>query len=183
MQPATIILPGIGGSGDAHWQTLWQQADPAMRRIQPSSWDQPELEDWLAALDRAVVAASEPPLLVAHSLACLLVAHWAARRELPVRGALLVAVPDPDSPAFPVEAAGFRHAPDQPLRFPALIVASTDDPYGALPYARQRAAAWGAGLVIAGALGHINGASGLGDWPLGTMLLQAFSAGTGVAAG
>lgn len=173
-----IILPGIGNSGPAHWQTRWEQADPAFQRFQPASWDQPELEEWIAALDRAVAAQAQPPLLVAHSLACLLVAHWAARRETAIRGALLVAVPDPDGPAFPAEAASFRGVPQRPLPFPALVVASTDDPYGSADHARGRAAAWGAGLVTLGAFGHINGASGLGDWALGRMLLEAFAAGT-----
>lgn len=179
MRPTTIILPGIGGSGDAHWQTLWERSDPSFRRFQPASWDQPELEDWIAALDRAVAQAPEPPLLVAHSLSCLLVAHWAARSQAAVRGALLVAVPDPRGPEFPAVAAGFGGVPEQPLRFPALIVASSDDPYGSPDYVRRKAAAWNAGLVIAGALGHINAASGIGDWPQGGALLEAFSAGTG----
>jgi len=26
-----IILPGIGGSGESHWQTLWETADARMR--------------------------------------------------------------------------------------------------------------------------------------------------------
>lgn len=179
---AIVTLPGIGGSGEAHWQSLWEASDPSMARFQPASWDQPELDDWIAALDRAVLAAAGPPLLVAHSLACLLVAHWAARREesagVAVRGAFLVAVPDPDGPAFPTaEAATFRGVPELALPFPALVVASSDDPYGSLEHARRRAAAWGAGLVEVGALGHINDASGLGGWPQGRMLLQAFRAG------
>lgn len=173
-----IILPGIGNSGEAHWQTRWEQADPSFQRFQPASWEQPELQDWIAALDRAVAAQAQPPLLVAHSLACLLVAHWAARTRGRVRGALLVAVPDPEGPAFPAEAASFRTVPEQPLPFPALIVASTDDPYGSVDHARGRAAAWGAGFVTLGPFGHINGASGLGDWPTGQMLLEAFAAGT-----
>jgi predicted alpha/beta hydrolase family esterase len=34
-----------------------------------------------------------------------------------------------------------------------------------------------AGFVIPGALGHMNSASALGDWPVGAMLLEAFRAG------
>lgn len=36
---------------------------------------------------------------------------------------------------------------------------------------------WKAGLVMAGAAGHINGDSGLGAWPFGAALLEAFVAG------
>ncbi|TCM18770.1 hypothetical protein EDF56_104303 [Novosphingobium sp. PhB165] len=169
-----VVLPGIGGSGSAHWQTLWEQSDPAMSRFAPSSWDEPELDDWIAALDRAVAAAEEPPILIAHSLACLLVAHWSARSALPVRGALLVAVPDPDGSAFPAEARGFAEPPTSPLRFPALIVASTDDPYGPIGHARLRSRQWECPLIEAGALSHINGASGLGDWSWGRAQLDGF---------
>ena len=51
-----IILPGLGGSCDVHWQTLWERRHPAMRRFAPASWDRPALGDWVAALDRAVGA-------------------------------------------------------------------------------------------------------------------------------
>jgi uncharacterized protein len=177
---ATIILPGIGGSGDAHWQTAWARSSPEMVRFEPSSWDAPVLDDWMLALDRAVRKAPEPPLLVAHSLACLLVAHWSARSPtLAVRGAILVAVPDPDGPDFPAEAAAtFCDVPSRPLLFPSLVIASENDPYGSLACSRACAAAWDSGLVVAGSLGHINGESALGEWPLGRMLYEAFLAGT-----
>ncbi|MGY4505733.1 putative alpha/beta hydrolase family esterase [Bradyrhizobium sp. GM24.11] len=134
-----IHLPGIGSSGEDHWQSHWEQADPAIRRFAPASWDQPDLVDWIVALDRAVGAAKRPPVLVAHSLACLLVAHWEKQGSAPVKGALLVAVPDPRSPAFPAEAAGFASVPEERFRFPSLIVASTNDPYASLPYVEARA--------------------------------------------
>jgi predicted alpha/beta hydrolase family esterase len=172
-----IILPGIGGSGETHWQTHWERSNPHTRRFQPTSWDQPDLGDWIAALDRMVASARTPPLLVAHSLACLLVAHWQSISSLPVAGAFLVAVPDPTRAVFPAEAASFASVPEGRLRFPCLIVASTDDPYGEFQYAELRAAQWGSGIVEVGALGHINGSSGLGNWPRGLALLQAFAAG------
>lgn len=177
---AIITLPGIGGSGEAHWQTMWEAQNPDIVRFQPASWDNPELDDWSAALSRTVRTTPEPPLLVAHSLACLLVAHWATRSSgQRVSGAFLVAVPDPEGPAFPaVEAASFKEVPEAPFPFPSLIIASSNDRYGTLDYARKRASTWGAGFVVAGALGHINGAGGLGDWPQGAMLLEAFRAGT-----
>ena len=134
---AVIVLPGYGGSGDAHWQTLWEARDPAMVRFRPASWDAPELADWIAVLDRAVAEADEPPLLVAHSLACLLVPHWASRAVRPVRGAFLVAPPDPDGPEFPAAASSFRAVPRGGLSFPALVVASMDDPYAGLDFARR----------------------------------------------
>jgi len=172
-----IILPGIGGSGEAHWQTRWERSNPEMRRFQPADWEKPELADWISALERAVGASATPPLLVAHSLACLLVAHWQQISSLAVAGAFLVAVPDPQSVSFPEEAAGFADPPLQRMRFPTLIIASADDPFGTPGYARARADLWGSGLVEIGPFGHINGQSGLEDWGPGRALLTAFSAG------
>ena len=178
-KPDLIILPGLGGSGKTHWQSLWERDHPRARRFRPSSWDEPILSDWMAALTQAVSAAETPPVLVAHSLSCLLVAHWQKASAHPVAGAFLVGVPDPKAVIFPPEVGGFADVPETPFRFPALIVASSDDPYATLDHTRLRAAQWGAGLVEAGALGHINGPSGIGDWPQGRALLAAFGAGMG----
>ena len=172
-----ITLPGLGGSGDSHWQTLWERDDARFTRFQPASWDRPDLDDWEQSLERAVERCAKPPVLVAHSLACLLVAHWAARFPSAVAGAFLVAVPDPDGDNFPAEAAPFKPVPDRGLRFPSLIIASTNDPYGDIETTWRRAHDWQSGLVVPGALGHINASSGLGDWPQGRALLEAFSAG------
>ncbi len=171
-----LILPGYGGSGPGHWQSLWQQQNLAWQRFSPSDWDAPDLTDWLAALDRAVAAEPEPPLLVAHSLACLLVGHWGATRQTRVRGAFLVAPPDPKAPVFPAEAGSFLPLPQAKLPFPALVVASTDDPYGSAGFAQDLAETYRAWFVSLGPLGHINTDSGHGDWPHGRELLAAFAA-------
>lgn len=150
-----------------------------MWRFSPASWNDPDLGDWIASLDRAIDGASGPPILVAHSLACLLVSHWHLVSTRRIAGAFLVAVPDPASAEFPREAIGFADAPEAPLGFPLLIIASSNDPFASLAYVYRRAAQWGTGLVELGALGHINGASGLGQWQDGLNLLAAFRAGCG----
>ena len=171
-----IILPGSGGSGPTHWQSRWEDTDPAMRRFQPSSWDLPDFTDWLAALEAAVIEAPEPPVLVAHSLSCLLVAHWQKISQRPVRAAFLVAVPDPMAAVFPVYGMAFARVPQDRLRFASLVVASTDDPYGSCDYAEAWAARWGSGIAVIGPAGHVNAQSGLGDWPQGRALLDGLVA-------
>lgn len=171
-----INLPGIGNSGVSHWQTLWEQSGLVQHRFQPDHWDEPELQDWIAALEKAVAACAEPPLLVAHSLSCLLVAHWADRTTQRIGGAMLVAVPDPAANAFPVAAAAFAPVPESVLPFPALMVVSNNDPYSSIHYSRQRASQWQARLVELEGLGHLNADSGLGDWQQGKALLTAFMA-------
>jgi uncharacterized protein len=175
-----ITLPGIGGSGETHWQTLWERSHSSMTRFQPPDWDRPQLSDWVGALQQAVDAAAPPIILVAHSLSCLLVAHWAAQTASTVAGAFLVAVPDPDAPVFPSAATSFRAVPEGALPFPSIIIASTDDPYSTLEYAQTRAQQWGSRLISIGASGHINASSNLGDWPQGKSLLNDFASSLGL---
>ena len=172
METPVLILPGIGNSGPEHWQTLWEQIHPHCRRVNQRDWDGPLCEEWVSALDAAVTACSSPPVLVAHSLGCLLVAHWARRSAKPIKGALLVAVPDPDGADFPAEVRGFSPVPLRPFAFPNIVVASSDDPHGSLAYARRCAVAWGSEFVEIGKAGHINADSGLGEWTYGYTLLQ-----------
>jgi predicted alpha/beta hydrolase family esterase len=169
-----ITLPGIGGSGEDHWQTLWERSHPSMRRFTPPDWDRPQLSEWSDALQDAVDAAEHPIVLVAHSLSCLLVAHWAVKSTSALAGAFLVAVPDPNAPAFPSVANSFRAVPGCALPFPSLIVASTDDPYGSAEYVQSRAQQWKSRLINIGASGHINASSNLGEWPQGKSLLNSF---------
>jgi predicted alpha/beta hydrolase family esterase len=171
-----IILPGLGGSGEGHWQTLWEQQNPQMRRFQPASWDRPELADWIAALDREISRSKTPPVLVVHSLACQLVAHWAVSAQARILGAFLVSAPDPRGDVYLTEAPSFANPPGRRLPFPSLLVASTDDPFGSFDYAKESAAVWGSELIDVGALGHINANSGIGDWPEGRALFERFCA-------
>ena len=172
----TFILPGLSNSGPEHWQSYWERMDSQCRRILQEEWDRPRCEDWVRTLGRAIAAAEGEVVLVAHSSACALVAHWAARArpdELArVRGALLVAPSDPEGPNYPAGPSGFAPMPLLPLPFRGVVVASEDDAYVSVAQARAYARAWGSDFVNAGALGHINSASNLGPWPAGYALLE-----------
>jgi uncharacterized protein len=177
-----VIVPGINGSGQEHWQTLWQDAwGPSATRISPSSWDKPDLDDWCLALDQATHGCrTSQVVLVAHSLGCLAVASWLGRRRPGVRGAFLVAPPDAGGPDFPVDAAASFTTPvTTPVQVPGLVVSSDDDPYCTPQAASRLAAGWAVGHVSIGQAGHINGGSGLGAWGSGQALLSAFTAGLG----
>ena len=168
-----ITLPGIYGSGPTHWQSRWEAREPArFTRFAPSDWDQPDLDDWIDALSQAVRQAPASPVLVAHSLSCLLVPWWAHRGEGTVRAALLVAPVDPFAPAFPTEAAGFSDWPSGRLPFPTIVVGSDDDPYATADWSRRFARRIGARYRNLGPHGHINADSGLGDWPEGADILR-----------
>jgi predicted alpha/beta hydrolase family esterase len=170
-----LILPGYGGSGPAHWQTLWERAHPAWRRVEAADWDHPVCEEWVQNLEGAVRASGRGTVLVAHSLACLQVVHWAAVTHLPVRAALLVAPPDPAGPEFPAAAVGFTPVPMTPLPFPSIVVGSTNDVYATVAFTESCARAWGSAFVSVGAAGHINAESGLGEWAEGRELLESLA--------
>jgi uncharacterized protein len=178
MSAPVLIIPGLGGSGPEHWQSLWQARLPQATRVEQRDWERPHRVDWIARLDHAVTQSEQPPILVAHSLSCALVACWAAARTRPVCGALLVAPADIDSDTHtPPEAHVFRPLPMARLPFPTTVAASRDDPYVAFERAIAMAKAWGAELVDIGKAGHINPAAGYGEWPEGERLLARLETG------
>jgi predicted alpha/beta hydrolase family esterase len=144
--------------------------------VQQANWSTPRCADWVATLDAAVAYSADPVVLVAHSSACALVAHWArdASRDNVARvlGALLVAPSDPEGPNYPEGPTGFAPIPMLRLPFPSIVVASRDDEYVTMERAGEYAAAWGSELLDVGDAGHINASSGLGAWPVGYGLLQ-----------
>lgn len=173
---AALVVPGLGDSGPGHWQTRWEELDPQLRRVHQADWHAPALDDWLDTLDRAIAAAPGPVVLIAHSLGCALVAHWAQHhgRTGRVAGALLVAPADVDTRARILKTIrGFAPLPLFRLPFPSLVVASSDDPYVDDIRAELFAETWGSKFVKLSAAGHINAASGLDDWPQGQQLLRA----------
>jgi predicted alpha/beta hydrolase family esterase len=162
-----LLVPGIQNSGPAHWQSLWEARHPGVQRVQQRDWDHPEAGEWVAALDAAVQACAAPPVVVAHSLGCLVAARWAAASPRPVKALVLVAVPDPAGPSFPTDATGFTQVPPSLPGRQVVLVSSQDDPYASPAFTARCAAAWQAGHHDLGARGHLNAASGLGDWPQG----------------
>lgn len=173
-----VIIPGLGNSGPEHWQTLWENKFPGSVRVNQHNWENPDRESWVESLQAVIAAAEGDILLIAHSLGVALVAHWAARhRSERVRGALLVSPSDVDSPVHtPDSVRGFAPMPLAPLPFKSVIVTSSDDTFVTPARAEFFAQQWRAEFVAVGALGHINAASGIGDWPAGQKLLARFAA-------
>ncbi len=122
-----------------------------------------------------LLMSATPAVLVAHSLGCHLVAAWAAhsRHTARVRAALLVAPPDIERDDRPPNLHGWRPIQRQRLPFAAVAVTSDDDPFSTPERSALLTREWGACQVGVGAAGHINGESGLGDWPAGHALVPA----------
>ena len=171
MTATVLFVPGLRDHVAEHWQTLMAARLPGSRTVEPLEHDKLSCAARIAALDAAIKAIDGPVLLVAHSAGCLMVVHWAKAHSADIVGALLATPADIERP-FPagyptpdqLEENGWLPIPRQPLPFKTMVVASLDDPLGDYDRVCDMAKAWGAELSDAGAVGHLNPASGFGPW-------------------
>jgi uncharacterized protein len=160
-RPAYLILHGYQGSGPGHWQT-WlagrlRSGDAKVHYPDLPDADHPRLDAWLDALAGELDAIAEPPVVLCHSLACLLWMHHIAGGGRPASRVLLVA--PPSEAGAPEALKSFFPAPTLTAEN-GRLVCSDDDPYcpeGAV-------ALYGPGDVLPGT-GHINPDAGYGPWP------------------
>jgi hypothetical protein len=168
-----LIVPGLNGSGPGHWQTLWEEKY-GCERVNQRDWGNPDLAEWIGALNAAVTAGAERTVIIAHSLGCLAVAHWAnayPEKTGQIQNALMVAPPDVESSSYIPETLR-RFAMHNAIPFPSVLVGSENDHYMKLDSARDLARFWNSRFVNAGAVGHINLDSGHGPWPMGEAILK-----------
>jgi predicted alpha/beta hydrolase family esterase len=173
-----------------HWQTLLAGKLPRVHSVAPLEHDKLNCAARVDAIDRALAAIEGPVIIVAHSAGAMMVAHWAARgatRE--VRGALLAAPADvetPMPPGYPTTEALDQHGwlpiPRGRLPFPSIVAAGSNDPLTRLDRAREFAQAWGSRFVELGAVGHLNPASGHGEWPRAEEFIRELSSTSDVRA-
>lgn len=171
-----VIVPGWRDSGPGHWQSLWAERLPGATRVVQDDWMTPTRAAWVSALERTVLAAAHPVVIVAHSLGCIATTHMGAEAVARVQGALLVAPADPERRAI---LSDFAPVPYGALPYRSILVASSNDPYCPIRLAGAYARAWGSEFVRLQNAGHINIESGHGEWPLGVALLQSLTQGLG----
>lgn len=168
-----LTVPGWHNSRPEHWQSRWENLRPDIRRVEQDDWERPDPGSWVLQLDRAIHAARQPVILLAHSLGCITLAHWV--KETGGRGvaaALLVAPADVERADAAPALRGFAPIPLQQLPFASRLIASDNDPCCTLTRAAHFAANWGGDLISIPNGGHINAQSQLGDWPTGQILLH-----------
>ena len=168
-----LVVPGWKDSGPGHWQTLWTQRLAGARRVVQQDWMNPSRAAWVATLEREILQAPAPVVIVAHSLGCIATVHLPAHAARRVQAALLVAPADPERRAV---LHDFAPVPCQRLPYRSIVVASSNDPYCPARLAGAYARAWGSEFLRLPDAGHINVESGHGDWPLGLALLQSLMA-------
>lgn len=170
-------MPGLAGSDSGHWQTNWEKQHPQdFERVEQENWDWPVMDVWTEKLQARLQEGTSPVVLIAHSLGCITLVCWSRKYfSSRVIGALLVAPADADLSKRLSFVEGFSPIPIEPLPFPSVVAASTNDIYMSIERAEHFAAAWGSDFVCVGEQGHINASSGLGDWPVGKKILADFT--------
>jgi len=184
--PTTLVVPGLRDHVAQHWQTLLaarlEGAGRPVRSVPPMGRDELSCAARVEAIEREARTIEGPLVIVAHSGGCIMVAHWARRTRRAVHAALLATPPDFERPmpeGYPgleaLKAGGWLPVPRERLPFRSIVAASRDDPLAAYDRVLALAAAWGSECVDLGAVGHLNPASGYGEWPGADALIEALS--------
>lgn len=169
----TLILPGLNGSDEGHWQWYWQKDHSDAHIVVQDDWSRPSLDCWVANVEQALEREGEA-YIVAHSLGCLVAAKLAARGSANrVKAALLVAPCDPlITDQLHPGAISFGKLEDGRLPFPNIVVGSLNDHYMPIDRLTSTGEKWQANILNLGMAGHINIASGFGRWTSGYSLLD-----------
>lgn len=176
-----LIVPGLRDHVADHWQTLLAARLPRVRTVPPLEHDKLSCGARVEAIERTLAGIEGPVIIVAHSAGTMMVAHWARQATRPILGALLATPSDMETPmpaGYPtveqLAGNGWLPIPLRKLPFPSIVAASSNDPLSQLDRSRTFAEAWGSRFVELGAVGHLNPASGHGEWPRAMELIREF---------
>ena len=162
-----LIVPGLHGSGHAHWQTWLQAHFRNAVRVEQPDWDRADIVRWSQRIAQTLAAHSPARwVAVGHSFGCLALAHFLGQGGQGVDGALLVAPADPhkfDADAF---------LPATRLGIPSVLLGSENDPWMTADAARAWASTWDAQFINLGNVGHINTEAGFGPLPQAKTLVE-----------
>ncbi len=182
-EATVLIVPGLRDHVPGHWQTLLASRLPRVRTVQPMGRNRLDCKARLEAIEREAASIDGPIVLVAHSGGVIATVHWAHRTRRAVRGALLATPADFERPlldGYPTMDAlrdsGWLPVPRGALPFRSIVAASRNDPLASYERVSALAQAWGSRLVDLGEVGHLNPASGFGDWPQADGLIRNLDA-------
>jgi len=186
MRPTVLVVPGLRDQVVEHWQTLLAARLPGARMVPPMGRENLDCSARVEAIEHELETLDGPVILVAHSGGVITVVHWALRHRHSVHGALLAAPPDFERPmpaGYPtidaLRAGGWLPVPRGPLPFPSIVAASRNDPLAEFDRVQALAHAWASEFVDLGEVGHLNPASGFGDWPEADRLIARLGANRG----
>ena len=182
-EATVLIVPGLRDHVPQHWQTLLASQLPRVRTVTPMGRDNLDCQARIDAIEQAAAAIDGPIIVVAHSGGVIAVVHWARMTRRAVRGALLATPADFDQPlpdGYPscesLEGAGWLPVPRNALPFRSIVAASRNDPLAHPERVAAFARSWGSELVDLGEVGHLNPASGFGEWPQAVSLINELDA-------
>ncbi|ROZ50778.1 alpha/beta fold hydrolase [Rhodococcus sp. WS3] len=169
--PTVVIVPGLRDHVDEHWQTLLENKLDRVRSVPPLSENKLSLAARIAALDAVISDIDGPIVLVAHSAGVMITVHWALQANRPIVGALLATPADLERQlpeGYPMledlNSNGWLPIPRRQLPFPSIVAVSSNDPLADRLRVANMAEVWGSRLVDLGDVGHLNPASGYGEW-------------------
>ena len=168
----TVIVPGVGGSEKNHWQSWLECSLEYSSRVIQDDWNHPVLNQWVDRLYNHIEKLKQPVQIVAHSFGCLttiaalnqypILRHW-------IDSIILVAPANPSrfsSEGFGTTTDNYAELFKQfTINIPTLMIVSENDPWLTYQDAIRYATHWNIPFVNQGKAGHINVASGYGQWP------------------
>jgi uncharacterized protein len=182
-QATLLIVPGLRDHVEDHWQTHLQRKLSAVRSVvsvPPLERDKLNCAARVAAIQNAIEPIDGPVIAIAHSGGVIMLVHWARTHGRKLEGALLAAPPDFERPlpaGYPtldaLQENGWLPIPRTALPFRSIVAASTDDPLARLDRVAELARQWGSEWVNLGAVGHLNPASGFGEWSQAEDLIRS----------
>lgn len=165
--PVTLLLPDLDGGEAGYWLRRWIDTRIDCRLVDLGRARRPDRNSLVTRLDHALRGLDAPVVLVGHGLGALTIAAWAGLMNdgaAPVAGALLIAPCDPAAAGADPRLGDFAPLPSAVFCFPALVVASDDDPSLSPDRAFSLARQWGAGFARFDGCGHFAAADGLDRW-------------------
>jgi predicted alpha/beta hydrolase family esterase len=182
MEVTVVFVPGLRDRMPDHWQERLAAQIPGSRIVAPLTENKLSCAARVEALERTLEGIAGPIVLVAHSAGTMIVAHWAAKHQRNVVGALLATPVDLETPLpagsptmDQLREQGWLPIPRQPFPFRTIVAASDNDPVGPKERVRALAQAWGSRFVELGQVGHLVPANGYGDWSDGMAFIRELS--------
>ncbi|MDD5717619.1 MAG: alpha/beta hydrolase [Sulfuricurvum sp.] len=164
-----LMLHGWGGSDDPHWQA-WLSGEIVKKygAVNFPLLDNPHFPSknrWMKQV-KALLSEFNPDIVICHSLANILWFHLCNEGEIsPIKRLLLVAPPSLNCTLETLKSFFPLEAPTTLFAKEAMLVTSDNDPYMSADEAQllQKSLAIPMNVIHNG--GHINTASGYGEWP------------------
>lgn len=175
MKRSFLIIHGLSGSGEGHWQSwlyneLVKQGENVCFPQLPNSYE-PKLAEWLNILDKKLEALEGEKVVICHSLGAVLWFHYATTVQKKVADRVVLVAPPSDSVLANIDITkDFRNIPINREAIAraaekTILVTSDND-----EYCPERASIhYGAKLgieteILPGRAEHINIKSGYGKW-------------------